>query len=1387
MKLKKLSATFDDREHGEKARPLGPEVKKRDVTAARDDYSSYLLSNQQANAQQLDEEDPVTTTDPPPPPPPPATPEPPQLPESYRQAVDAFENAIALQGGNMDTDASGTLDVLDVAGIIDFFMTVVGQSVDPGGVIPQGGFAGLFWNPQGNQYSFENNSGLFFSPGPSFGDGSIYYTESEDGIAESLLTWADYMAADVDAEDDGNFFPIPLDWANANPNQYTSALQAVFDAYQGAVPDDFFDTLLMNPQPTEADLEDLGAWFDANMLPIMNIYADVYMSNVAGDPLGYSESNFQDMMNYIESQGTGLGFFNVSVNDTDYNPFSGNIFDVNNDGTFNGADIAAWADFTEMVSAVSGGGTISEANNLFSQADIDQIIEYYTYYGVEMAGGNIYFSTNGEWDNTQNLFDINNVAENPPLIFNLLDSGDVDAYVEEQEEAELQELIELTWYNQRPVWGQAFGLSEDLQSESPDWYIAFANSFSTWMSNGYDANYTQQSPNYNVWAGQGPNAQVEAYQSQIASWISANFFDADGDGQYNPSDLDGSVVDFLIENHPQVSQLSDITPEVFGEALNIMPQLLNECSSWVNSVGGIPEWANIIGQENTEPFNHLAQNAALLFLATSFGHQNSNADPTAQGPDGFDYSYQSLFEYLGYDSEQALSLASYVESEDGFVADQTAFGNWLYSGFLGFVGVTDPNTGLSSMQSVGEGVLYAPAGWEPGDNYNDYAYYQGQGPDLFDVLFYNFELDLSSQGFLFTYNAFLDSTAFYTPPLPPNVVVNPTEGVEILFGDSTAALSFGLYLDIENIIQRTGGFMDFSGDGQIGLADFFNLHEWIFSGAENTSLSQNGALFAQVGYGWTVFNSYATTSNWFSNTANQFAGAGNAWYGFNNPDYTLTLQSVPGNYDYAGVFSYSGIAGSNEFGNNGYNPEVSLAAFLVFQFVNDYVNADGNVPTWYETLTTVGFSDTVQMLDAIDPDWQSMTTTPWAFNNENMYFVSTVLPYLQSVLPDSAALSNYANFYIQQGLDINNTFVLTGGETISINSGPPLFGGDLNDIISSISEQNYWANYISQNPGVLAALDFNGDGAITQYEGNLIEGLRGAFNAYYLEYGDPSGGDDDFVAVSYDDIINLFQSGQYSSSAINQFVNGYHNGSYASAIVALFSAYQAAGLVTIMQNPNDLADLWYVASTGNAGANQSQFNNAWYSVFNVLSDPFSDNGLIDVALFGDGTFYIDENGVSVPISQTFAGQAASDWYSSADWDGTEYTGEGAAEYQQLLELLALYGDIDFNNDGLYTSADVEFLNNLIGGVGVDTPEAFALDLNADNVYDENDVLLFVQFFGNPGVADPSFGFAQYGYFSDSGEWVDFDFDDLTVDDYFGNDWSPSGYTETAGAPPLPTP
>ena len=60
-----------------------------------------------------------------------------------------------------------------------------------------------------------------------------------------------------------------------------------------------------------------------------------------------------------------------------------------------------------MIAAVTNGTAISETNNIFTQEDIDQIAAYYEYHGIDMAGGNnIYFSVDGEWDNTDNLGDI---------------------------------------------------------------------------------------------------------------------------------------------------------------------------------------------------------------------------------------------------------------------------------------------------------------------------------------------------------------------------------------------------------------------------------------------------------------------------------------------------------------------------------------------------------------------------------------------------------------------------------------------------------------------------------------------------------------------------------------------------------------------------------------------------------------------------------------------------------------------------------------------------------------------------------------------------------------------------------------------------------------------
>ena len=763
MKLKKLSATFDDREHGEKARPLGPEVKKRDVGAARDDWSSYLLSNQQAN-QQMDDEDA------PPPIPDPAEPELPQLPESYRRTIDAFQAAFTAQGNSMDVSGpngvpDGVLDVYDVSSIIDFFMQIAGQGPGYNSFNNVEGALGLFWNNEVGFSSFSQGFNLFYNPGFVSLQGSepglngSYFNAIDDPYGAATTTWADLMAMQDFYESDdftGSFQPIPLDWSsvsNLNGSSLAgSALDAIFDAYQDQVDPDFFDNLLIAPQPTADDLEDLGAWFDANMLPIMNIYADLYMYNATGDALGYSEGNFQSMMDYIEESGGDMGFLysNPFLSSGEYNPFSGNIFDVNEDGTFNGADIAAWVDFTEMIAAVTNGTAISETNNIFTQEDIDQIAAYYEYYGIDMAGGNnIYFSVDGEWDNTDNLGDILENSDIPPYIINILDQEELDDYIESQSEDEQLALVELNWFDQRPVWGESFGLNEGLQSENPQWYIALANAIQPWINNGFDVNYAQLGVGWSSWGQSGTTiVTYEAYTQQISSWVAANLFDPDGDGTYDPSELDQSVVDYLIQFHPDVESAADVTPELFnlwtigdsssfaaldtgaGYSLQLTgPYLLSQCADWVNSVGGIPDFANILGQESNEAFNYEAQNAMVALLQAMFGHQNPSAAATTpagfgEGSPSLAYDFEALFAYLGFSSDDAEQIEVYFQDTyNGFLADQLEFNNWLYTGFLGIIGVLDPSTGLVTTQSVGEGVLYAPFGWEPGDNYLDFAYY----------------------------------------------------------------------------------------------------------------------------------------------------------------------------------------------------------------------------------------------------------------------------------------------------------------------------------------------------------------------------------------------------------------------------------------------------------------------------------------------------------------------------------------------------------------------------------------------------------------------------------------------------------------------------------------
>jgi len=515
MKLKKLSDTFRDPEHGEKAVPLAPdEVIKREPLGDDEALNKAYLKKKE------DEEEDGTQTDggfdpsgdPPPPPPVTEEQDPPQLPESYRQSIGALGGAIAFAGGNMDTYGpdgapDGTLDIYDALSIVDFWAQMAGQS-------PSGAADGFTYN-LGNVFlditgvNFNWGYGMFYNPqggyDPATGDGS--YTTFQD-----LL--------------DNELFLAPFDWnlfaATGNAADGGNAFEAVFNAYQGDVPADFFETLLVNPNPTAEDLDDLGSWFDLNMLPLLNIYADVALYNMTGDPLGYSDNNLSQWLDTVQSLGGQLGLADNSLTGSLESNFTLSSFDVNGDGTFNGEDIAAWLDVTEMiqvVQAIQNGEsvTISAGNGIYTQEDIDAIVEYYNYYGTSIGSGNLYFDTNGVWDDTQNINDISGAGEAQLDLIGIVDGPPLPPPTFD------------AWEAERP----------DLQSNA----INFAlSSTALWRSN-YDIDWGQNGPdNFNAIDNLG------AWWTDCMTWFynyAQDMADGFNDGQYLP---DSPALTFTLED-----------------------------------------------------------------------------------------------------------------------------------------------------------------------------------------------------------------------------------------------------------------------------------------------------------------------------------------------------------------------------------------------------------------------------------------------------------------------------------------------------------------------------------------------------------------------------------------------------------------------------------------------------------------------------------------------------------------------------------------------------------------------------------------------------------------------------------------------------------------------
>ena len=100
--------------------------------------------------------------------------------------------------------------------------------------------------------------------------------------------------------------------------------------------------------------------------------------------------------------------------------------------------------------------------------------------------------------------------------------------------AEQEALLQQGWVNSRPVWGEAFGLSADLQSETPEWYIAFANAIQPWIDAGYDPGFALDVTNI---SGGNSSAQISGYNEMLSNWVGQNLFDPDNDGQWNPDEL----------------------------------------------------------------------------------------------------------------------------------------------------------------------------------------------------------------------------------------------------------------------------------------------------------------------------------------------------------------------------------------------------------------------------------------------------------------------------------------------------------------------------------------------------------------------------------------------------------------------------------------------------------------------------------------------------------------------------------------------------------------------------------------------------------------------------------------------------------------------------------
>ncbi len=645
-------------------------------------------------------------------------------------------------------------------------------------------------------------------------------------------------------------------------------------------------------------------------------------------------------------------------------------------------------------------------------------------------------------------------------------------------------------------------------------------------------------------------------------------------------------------------------------------------------------------------------------------------------------------------------------------------------------------------------------------------------------------------------------------------------------------------LSLPAFIQSHGGMIDYNGDGRVDMGDLLGLFTFLMSPqALSAGLPFDGSAFA------------AGPVNPFQTMGLNYFFANNISQGV-APDGSMNwMLHQLSDSDVSGI-PQNDIFGASFLGLDGVGSSLAtiISTFLVFQFVNDFVD-NGVAPEWYSMIVdgelSSGTSTFNDFLSAVYPDW-----TTWSSQNSGITFedstqYSNIYQTLSELLPTEEALLNYAAYYVQLGIDINQQFVVSAGTSLDVIVGGSSLVDGLWEDLSSYSSQDFVVNAVSNNSALFASFDVNQDGEYG-FADNVAVTL---IVALLMEYFAASpGATEEFLELNIAEILfdlaenhatyTVMPFGGYGTEGILSNINDAEmfggSTNVREALNYLLDEVLGLDVEIIADSPNSatpeqVADalsgmvtsvVLSLYTTLGVGVTEvspgvidlGDLSNSLNQVLSSsLQEAFvtfienADNNAILQTLFEntDGSYYVDADGNEIPFSFTAAGLQALTG-SLGNQNNFYYFNnypEALEDLQDAVQALDEAGlSIDFNGDGVYDMNDLNILVSIATDGPVTEAQAEIAEIlnvtlgNGDSEgFDLADVLFFANYFGlNTTEGDPFLIVSEdissidsdlgqavspyvsanmFGYFNDDGTWVDFGYDDLTPDDYFGPGWS----------------